>query len=257
MRSRLSFLVILLAAALVLPSCSGVKDILSDDGKRKDLIETMVGDHAIRKELIDRLVGPPNDRAAVIARILEDEDAAGHLVQKILATEKGKALVASRVAADEDPKTFVRMLMLTGAMGDSVTQKQADAMGLGPVFAYGNQRRTMTDMKKIASVVEDHARQSKGRYPICADFADVNECLAKKLKNGEWSSLRATDAWGRGFQYRTDPEGTMYVLISYANDGEWDGLGRVGPTESFNCDIVFTNGDFIQWPGIIRKSEIR
>ena len=38
----------------------------------------------------------------------------------------------------------------------------------------------------------------------------------------------------------------------------YDVLNRlVGPTQSVDCDIVFANGDFIQWPGNIRKAEIR
>ncbi len=258
MRSRLTVLGILIVAVVVtLPSCSGVKNTLADDGKRKELIEMIVTDRAIRKEVIDRLVGPPSDRAIVIARILEDEDAAGHLVQKILETEKGKAIVASQVAADSDANTFVRMLMLTGAMGEAMTQKQAEMIGMGHIFAFGNQRRTMTDMKRIAEQVEEWAKQDRGRFPVCADFENADQCLAKKVKNDAFQSVKKKDAWGKGIQYRTDPEGSTYLLISYANDGEWDGMGRVGPTQSVDCDIVFANGDFIQWPGNIRKAEIR
>ena len=258
MRLRLTVLVILILAVVVtLPSCSGVKSTLADDGKRKELIEMIVTDRAIRKELVDRLVGPPSDRAVVIARILEDEDAAGHLVQKILETEKGKAIVASQVAADSDANTFVRMLMLTGAMGEAMTQKQAESIGMGHIFAFGNQRRTMSDMKRIAGQVEAWAKQDRGRFPVCSDFEDVDQCLAKKIQNDDFQSMKKRDAWGTGIQYRTDPEGSTYLLISYANDGEWDGMGRVGPTQSVDCDIVFANGDFIQWPGNIRKSEVR
>jgi hypothetical protein len=247
-----------LAIVLTLPSCSGkASDLLADDAKRKELIETMVGNRDIRKEMIDRLVGPPTDRAVVIDRILEDEDAAGHLVQKILATDKGKALIASRVAADTEANTFVRMLMLTGVMGASMTQKQADAIGLGGVFTYGNQRRTMTDLKRLGEAVETWAREQGGHYPVCADFEEVDGCLAENVKSVGGKSLRAIDAWGNGYQYRSDGEGAEYILVSYANDGLYDELGKVGPTQSFDCDIVFSNGDFIQWPGLIRKTEIR
>jgi hypothetical protein len=244
----------------MLPSCSGkASDLLADDAKRKELIETMVGNHGIRKQMIDRLVGPPTDRAAVIDRILEDEDAAGHLVQKILATDKGKALVASRVAAESDANTntFVRMLMLTGAMGQSMTQKQADALGMGDIFAFGNQRRTMTDLKRLGKAVEAWAREQGGHYPVCSDFDKIDGCLAEKVASVGEKSLRSIDAWGHDFQYRSNGEGTAYVLVSYANDGLYDELGKVGPTQSFDCDIVFSNGDFIQWPGLIRKTEIR
>ena len=39
--------------------------------------------------------------------------------------------------------------------------------------------------------------------------------------------------------------------------GKYDELGKVGPTQSYDADIVFSDGDFIQWPGWIRKAEIR
>ena len=74
---------------------------------------------------------------------------------------------------------------------------------------------------------------------------------------GSLQALRLIDAWGRPVQYRSDREGSQYILVSHATDGQYDGLGKVGPTQSFDCDIVFSNGDFIQWPGSIRKTEIR
>ena len=93
--------------------------------------------------------------------------------------------------------------------------------------------------------------------PICADFADLSTCLAKKLPAGSLDGIGTKDAWGHGLLYRTDREGSQYVLVSFATDGLDDGLGKVGPTDSFDCDIVFSNGDFIQWPGWIRKGELR
>ena len=53
------------------------------------------------------------------------------------------------------------------------------------------------------------------------------------------------------------PDGASYALISYSTDGQYDQLGRAGPTSSYDCDIVFSNGDFVQWPGRIRKERIR
>ena len=68
---------------------------------------------------------------------------------------------------------------------------------------------------------------------------------------------RAKDAWAPPYLYHTDREGKDYIVVSYASDGKDDELGKVGPTESYDCDIVFSNGEFIQWPGWIRKSDIR
>ncbi|MGH9749205.1 MAG: hypothetical protein ACRD5D_04405 [Candidatus Polarisedimenticolia bacterium] len=252
---------VLLAVVVVLPavlSCADPRKLAADEEKRKDLIEALVTNPSSRQEVIDRLIGPPNDRQAVIERILQNEEAIGHLVQKIMTEDRGKAIVASKIAADSAvAKTFIRMLMLTGVMGESMTQKQADALGLGEPFAYGNQKRTMVDMKRVAGVIESTAKNREGRFPICSQFATALTCLGKKLPADTLAALQMKDAWGNPLLYRTDPEGTQYVLVSFASDGADDGLGKVGPTDSYNCDIVFSNGDFIQWPGWIRKSDIR
>jgi len=252
----------LIAATLLVPACARKPaSLLADDARRKEVIETLVTTPAMRQEVIDRLIGPPGDRAAVIDRILKDESAAGDLVSRIMEQDRGKAIVASKVAADPASKTFIRMLMLTGVMGESMTQKQADALGLGDPFAFGNQNRTMRDLKKVGAVIDGFAKQHQqedgSRYPVCSDFNNLDRCLSGKLPAGSLKDFRLTDAWGTPFQYHTDKEGKEYILVSYASDGQYDDLGKVGPTQSPDCDIVFSNGDFIQWPGWIRKSDIR
>jgi len=251
-------LVLLVACAVALPACARTPaSYVADQGRRNEVISILLNDASSRQEVIDRLVGPPAERAAIIDRIVKDEEVAGQLLTKLLSEDRGKAMVASKVAADSGgAKTFIRMLMLTGAMGASLTQQQAEALGLGEPFSFGNQRRTMTDLKKIGTRIENWAK-AKGRYPVCRDFGDIDACLKKQIGEETFKDVRVTDAWGRPIQYRTDPDGSQYILVSYATDGQYDELGKVGPTQSYDCDIVFSNGDFIQWPGIIRKSDVR
>ena len=249
---------LLVACAVVLPSCArNPASYIADQERRQEVISILLNDAARRQEVIDRLVGPPSERAAIIDRIVKDDEVAGQLLKQLMSEDRGKALVASKVAADQNgARTFIRMLMLTGVMGASLTQQQANAVGLGEPFSYGNQRRTMADLKRIGAQIDGWAK-AKGRYPVCRDFGDIDACLKKHLGDEPLRDVRVADAWGRPIQYRSDAEGSQYILVSYATDGEYDELGKVGPTQSYDCDIVFSNGDFIQWPGIIRKSEIR
>ena len=261
-RNHAAVLGVLIGLSLALPSCTGKpSNILADAAKRKEMIEALVTNPTARVEVIDRLVGSPTERGAVIERILKDESAAGDLVAKIIQQDRGKAIVASKIAADPTAKTFIRMLMLTGVMGESMTQQQATALGLGDPFAYGNQVRTMHDLKTIGTIVDTFAkkqvREEGVRYPVCYEFSDVGTCLGKKLPAGSLDGLHLKDAWGHAYLYHTDREGKDYILVSYASDGKDDELGKVGPTQSYDCDIVFSNGDFIQWPGWIRKHEVR
>jgi hypothetical protein len=252
-------LVVLAAAALV-PLLGCARDMrkqLEDAEFRKQVVEALLTDPARREQVIDRLVGTPADRPAVIERILKDENAAGDLVAKILSDDRGKALIVAKVTADDaGAKTFIRMLMLTGAMGASLTQQQAEMLGMGEAFAYGNRRRTISDLRKFGQVVEEWSRK-EGRYPDCKDLSAVTSCLLKKLPADSIAGLRLDDAWGRPLQYRLFSDGSGYALLSFATDGQYDGLGNVGPTLSVDCDIVFSNGDFVQWPGSFRKDELR
>ena len=247
--------------ALVLPACSKPESMVSDAARRKEIIEALAANPAARADVIDRLVGPPEYRMAVIDRILKDESAAGDLVSRIIQQDRGKAIVASKIAADPAAKTFIRMLMLTGVMGESMTQQQANALGLGEPFAYGNQNRTMHDLKGIGTVLinfaKAHAGEDGPHYPVCYDFADLSSCAAKKMPAGSFDTFRSKDAWGNPYLYHTDREGKGFILVSYASDGKYDELGKVGPTQGYDCDIVFSDEGFIQWPGWIRKEDVR
>jgi hypothetical protein len=261
-RNQAAVLGVVMGLGLLLPACfTKPANLVADAARRKPIIEALVADAGARAEVIDRLVGPPEYRIAVIDRILKDESAAGDLVARIIQQDRGKAIVASKIAADPTAKTFIRMLMLTGVMGESMTQQQADALGLGEPFAYGNQTRTMHDLKAVGAVIDTFAKknaQEEGpRFPVCYDFASLDTCLQKKLPAGSLDALRTKDAWGHAFQYHSDREGKGYILVSYASDGKYDELGKVGPTQSYDCDIVFSDEGFIQWPGWIRRNEVR
>jgi hypothetical protein len=248
----------LLLAALSLPGCARdpVKQVSENAEVRTQVIETLITDPGRRTEVITRLLSQANDRKAVVDRILADEDAKGALVTTILADDRGKALIAGKVAADDaGAKTFIRMLMTTGVMGASMTQKQADALGYGDAYSYGTRRRTMGDLRHLGRAVDAWAKEH-GKYPICNALDDVRKCLGQAV-GSPMTGLRLDDAWGKPLMYWSDKDGKDYLLLSYATDGTWDGAGRTGPTDDLNCDIVFSNGDFAQWPGSFRKDEIQ
>jgi hypothetical protein len=249
-----------LAAALLAPLAACAKnplEQLSDEAARKQAVDAVLGNPQARQDLLARLTGTPTDRAAVLERLLGDEAAKAEIVRKVVADDRGKAIVVKEVTADDaGAKTFIRMLMTTGVMGTSLSQRQADALGYGEAYTFGNRRRTMSDMKKIGALVGDYAKQHEGKYPVCARFGDVTGCLAAALPKDALASLHTADAWGAPYQYHSAADSSAYELASLATDGMWDGLGKVGPTDSVDCDIVFSNGNFIQWPGSLRLQDI-
>lgn len=261
MRARTSALVALLSVPAVLLGCGlvdPVKKVSENAEVRAQVIEALVSDPGRRNEVIARFMAQPADRKALLDQLLGDDTAKEAIVQSILSDDRGKALVAAKVAADDaGAKTFIRMLMTTGIMGASLSQKQADALGYGDAYSYGTRRRTMADLKRLGRTVDAWAKEHAGSYPVCNGLDDVRNCLGRSLAKDQMASLHLDDAWGKPFMYWTDKDGKEYLLISYATDGTWDGAGRTGPTDGLDCDIVFSNGDFAQWPGSFRKEEIQ
>jgi len=105
------------------------------------------------------------------------------------------------------------------------------------------QKKTMSDVRTIGVAVEAYATDASN-YP-----------------NGVvgWSNLKAiidpyfiksppdTDGWNNIWDASTTVGGTNYTVASYGRDGFPSARGG-GPTTDFNCDIVFSQGHFFQWP---------
>lgn len=247
-----------LTGAVALSACAkNPLQNLGDDATRGQVIEAVLGNPTAHAAIVERLLGAPPDRNAIIGKLLADDASKTEIAKQILADDRGRAIVANAVVADEaGAKTFIRMLMTTGVMGASLSQKQADALGYGEAYTFGNRRRTMADMKKIGAVIDSWARDHAGKYPACSGLSDLKTCLGKTMPVESLAAAHPADAWGAPYQYGTNREATEYVLLSFATDGLSDGLGKVGPTDSIDCDIVFSNGRFVQWPGSLRLQDI-
>ena len=248
----------ILAAAGLTACASDLDKVLSEETSRRLAIEVLVGDPAKRSDVIERLLSTPDDRTALFQQALGNEQSAAALIEQMMQDERFQAQMANVIAANQEmTRDFLRKLMLTGAVGAHLTQPQAERLGLGEAFAHGNQVRTMTDLKRLGVVVDRWARSHDGAYPVCDRYDIASGCLASLLPRDVLADLHLSDAWGRPFHYQTDSAGKTYALISYATDGEYDMLGRAGPTSSYDSDIVYADGDFVQWPGRILKDSIQ
>jgi hypothetical protein len=248
----------LVLCALLLAACTvDVQGLLAEDASRAEAIRTLVADASMRDELFDALLGGEDARSALFDRIVDDDENAGLLIERLMRSDRTRAVAAARIASDyESARTFIGMMMLSGAAGEVLSRDQAECLELGDALTHGNQRKTMTDLKRLGGVVDGWAREA-GAYPVCREFQDVSKCLAANLPQNALADLRLRDAWGRPFLYYSDADGGSYALISFADDGEYDGLGKAGPTSSVNADIVFSDGQFVQWPANIRQERIQ
>jgi general secretion pathway protein G len=104
------------------------------------------------------------------------------------------------------------------------------------------QSSTLADIRLIGEGLELY-QKDHSRYPIVAGgtAAELGGHLNLYIR-----SFNPRDGWGEPLSYESD--GTFYTVVSTGLDKVVDLPYSYGPTDSFDADIVFAGGAFIQWP---------
>lgn len=111
------------------------------------------------------------------------------------------------------------------------------------------QKRTIADMRTMSAAIESYA-VDYNRYPRASSLEE----LAKTLEPRYVAGLPRQDAWARDFRYQAWPPDSprSFAIASAGRDGSWEHEDlrqyAEGATTSFNSDIVFANGKFVQYP---------
>lgn len=116
----------------------------------------------------------------------------------------------------------------------------------------GKQKRTMADMRSLASAIEAYAVDHNA-YPSASCASGLYLVLGKPLNQNSFSDLTPTyiaeppwrDGWGHPFVYGHDTDN--YNIVSLGRDRKPNTL-TCGTTTDFNDDIIYSNGTFVQWP---------
>ena len=127
------------------------------------------------------------------------------------------------------------------------------------------QKRSMADIRSIASALEAYATDYN-RYPATAQAAasdtiewpattDAVNVLTGKLQPTYIKRVPIYDGWGTIMEYGVDTTaGRSYSIKSYGAD-KTDNTDSTtssdsGPitTSKFDCDIIFSDGVFVQYP---------
>jgi type II secretion system protein G len=122
----------------------------------------------------------------------------------------------------------------------------------------GKQKRTITDIKTIATAWEQRAADLQS-YNAAGAFAfpqqDVPYAqLTSNLTPTYLRSFPQNDGWGRPFDFAMDAgfggsgKATTYAIRSRGRDGQVDSTYVNTVTTSFDCDIVYSNSAFIIYP---------
>lgn len=114
------------------------------------------------------------------------------------------------------------------------------------------QKRTMADMRSIALAWESRAIDA-GSY----SSAGISLCctvpisLPHALTIFEPTFMRPFprhDGWLRPYELTVNTDSTQYQVRSYARDGLRDDTVVGGGTHGLDCDIIYSGGQFIQYP---------
>jgi len=112
------------------------------------------------------------------------------------------------------------------------------------------QKRTMADLRSLSTALEAYATDTN-HYPPGNTPADLTPVLTPTYAK----VLPAVDGWGTAFRYECWPEKecTSYAVASAGGDKvfEHDSLQEYTAgtqTTKFDADLVFSNGNFLQYP---------
>lgn len=113
-------------------------------------------------------------------------------------------------------------------------------------------KRTMADMRSIATALESYATDHNDEYPPAT--SPYVASLSSELSPAYIKSVPTVDGWGTALRYECWPAGKCehYAIGSAAGNQkfEQDSLQNYseGATTQFDADIVFSDGKFVQYP---------
>jgi type II secretion system protein G len=120
------------------------------------------------------------------------------------------------------------------------------------------QKRTMADMRTIATAWEARATDLNKYNAAGALTIGTGAVTADNLSNYLAPTYVKTfpvkDGWGNGWAFKADQDwgGTtaaqQYFIISYGKDGAATAPYNGGATTTFDMDIIYSNGTFLQYP---------
>ena len=106
----------------------------------------------------------------------------------------------------------------------------------------GKQKRTMADLRSIATATEAYAVDYNFYPKSMSDTSNAPGTISPVYIK----QVPLNDGWGFVIQWDTDAGGTTYTVQSYAKDGTVDAV--TGPRTDFEDDIIFVDGSFVAWP---------
>lgn len=114
------------------------------------------------------------------------------------------------------------------------------------------QKRTMADIRGIAVAWEARAVEESSYAPsgmtLCCTVAVTHNDMEEMLAPTFIKNVARLDGWDNTLVFAVNDAGTSYLIRSHGRGGIPDSDLVGGATTKFDCDIVYSNGAFIQYP---------
>ena len=110
----------------------------------------------------------------------------------------------------------------------------------------GKQKRTMADMRSVGTAIESYAVDNNFYPKGMANVAAAG--ISTHVSPIYIKTVPTTDGWSNVWDIDSDANGTTYTITSIAKDAAAEGTPAGGTTGDFDCDIIFVDGQFFQWP---------
>jgi general secretion pathway protein G len=110
----------------------------------------------------------------------------------------------------------------------------------------GKQKRTMGDMRTVATAAESYSIDNN-QYRVSA--AAAASTISASMEPTYVKKLPQKDGWNTDYRYIAST--SEYTVTSYGKDKAAAGGGTVSPTggtTDFRNDIIFSTGSFVQFP---------
>lgn len=125
------------------------------------------------------------------------------------------------------------------------------------------QKRTMADTRSIATAWEARAvdmnKYNAAGYTLPATLV-TSAALYQWLEPTYIKTAPAKDGWTNAYVFYMDKAmgaataANRYAIVSGGREGTTSSTIPGGPTTNFDCDIVYENGSFVQYPDGIQNN---
>jgi type II secretion system protein G len=110
----------------------------------------------------------------------------------------------------------------------------------------GRQKRTMGDIRTLATAVEAYAVDWNFYPRITAGGAKTQ--LTTYITPTFLRKIPDLDGWSHHIYWDGNDNGDAYTIWSSGKDSNTTMDTTTGPTTDFSDDIIYSGGAFIQWP---------